>query len=376
MKGAMLYVNAGKGHYTPAVALAESFNNAGHNAIAEDLFTVVGAPFWEWFCKYDWRFLLHHPHLEGLSHRITDNRLSFYLIRWQGLSKKHLSNLYNWYIKHKPDFIVSTNFIGGIILPSALKKLGINIPVFQYAADVFDTPLSGINNDLTKMYLPTEIGCKNAIRKGQNKETVSICPFPLQSYIKNSPHITQQEARKKLGLKNKFTVLFALGGEGIGHPDFLYKMVERGYNWQIVAIGGMSKTTNAAFDKFCKEYPYVDFMRPGFVNNVNEYLIASNIQIGKAGANALMESIYMHRPCIISDLLYAARATKDFFAENEVGWCEGRTSKQVSIVESYYNNKSLLNDMADRYAKLPIKFSSDAFMEQIIKDTEDYYKQA
>ena len=106
MKGAMLYVNAGKGHYTPAVALAESFNNAGHNAIAEDLFTVVGAPFWEWFCKYDWRFLLHHPHLEGLSHRITDNRLSFYLIRWQGLSKKHLSNLYNWYIKHKPDFIV------------------------------------------------------------------------------------------------------------------------------------------------------------------------------------------------------------------------------------------------------------------------------
>ena len=215
MKGAMLYVNAGKGHYTPAVALAESFNNAGHDAIVEDLFTVVGAPFWEWFCKYDWRFLLHHPHLEGLSHRITDNRLSFYLIRWQGLSKKHLSNLYDWYIKHKPDFIVSTNFIGGIILPSALKKLGINIPVFQYAADVFDTPLSGINNDLTKMYLPTEIGCKNAIRKGQNKETVSICPFPLQSYIKNSPHITQQEARKKLGLKNKFTVLFALGGEGI-----------------------------------------------------------------------------------------------------------------------------------------------------------------
>lgn len=369
----MLYVNAGKGHYTPAIALAESFNNAGHSAIVEDLFVAVSAPFWEWFCKYDWRFLLHHPHLEGVCHKFTDNRLSTVLIRNQGLTESHLSNLKRWYDKHTPDFIVSTNFIGGIILPAAFKKLGINIPVFQYAADVFDTPLSGVNKNLTKMYLPTEVGCRNAIRKGQPEETVSICPFPLQSYIKNTPNITQKEARAKLGLKDKFTVLFALGGEGIGHPGFLYKMVERGYNWQIVAIGGMSKTTNAAFDKFCKEYPYVDFVRPGFVNNVNEYLIASDIQIGKAGANALMESIYLHRPCIISDLLYAARATREFFAENEVGWCEGRVSKQVSIVESYFNNSALLEDMATRYANLPVEFSSDKFMLQIIKDTEEYY---
>lgn len=374
MRGAMLYVNAGKGHYVPAIALADSFNKAGHKAIVEDLFIAMGTPFWEWFCKYDWRFLLHHPHLEGICHYMTDNRLSTQLIKGQGLTKGHLSSLEAWYRKYKPDFVISTNFLGGIILPSAFRKLGIDIPVFQYAADVFDTPRSGVNRNITKMYLPTELGVRNAIRKGQPEDTVALCPFPLQSYIQNYKPISQQEARKKLGLKDKFTILFALGGEGIGHPDFLYKMVDRGYNWQIVAIGGMSKSTNSAFDKFCREYPYVDFHRPGFVNNVNEYLIASDIQIGKAGANALMESIYLHRPCIISDLLYAARATKDFFAENEVGWCEGRVSRQVSIVESYFNNSSLLNDMAERYARLPVEFSSDRFMEQIIRDTEEFYR--
>lgn len=373
MRGAMLYVNAGKGHYIPAVALAESFNNAGHSAIVEDLFIVMGTPFWEWFCKYDWRFLLHHPRLEGVVHSFTDTSLSAFFIKNQGLTKAHLSSLKAWYVKYKPEFIISTNFLGGIILPPALKKLGIDIPVFQYAADVFDTPRSGICKDLTKMYLPTEIGCRNAIRKGQPEETVSLCPFPLQSYIKNYKPAGQKEIREKLGLKDKFTILFALGGEGIGHPDFLYKMVDRGYNWQIVAIGGMSKSTNAAFDKFCREFPYVDFHRPGFVNNVNEYLEACDIQIGKAGANALMESIYLHRPCIISDILYAARATKAFFAENEVGWCEDKVSKQVSIAESYFNNHSLLDDMASRYARLPIEFSSDAFMELIIKDTDEFY---
>lgn len=376
MRGAMLYVNAGKGHYIPAKALAESFNNAGHNAIVEDLFVVMGTPFWEWFCKYDWRFLLHHPTLEGVAHRCTDTRLSSTLIKMVGQTKGHLSSLEHWYRKFKPDFILSTNFIGGIILPAALKKLGINIPVYQYAADVFDTPVSGVNKDLTKMYLPTELGCRNAIRKGQPEETVSLCPFPLQSYIKNYKPISKDEARKKLGLKDKFTVLFALGGEGIGKPNFLYKMVDQGYNWQIVAIGGMSRSTNEAFDRFCQAYPYIDFHRPGFVSNVNEYLIASDIQIGKAGANALMESIYLHRPCIISDLLYAAHATRLFFAENEVGWCEGKVSKQVSIVESCYNNAAVLGDMAARYSSLPIEFDSDKFMEQIIADTNAFYAKA
>ena len=81
MRGAMLYVNAGKGHYIPAVALAESFNNAGHSAIVEDLFIVMGTPFWEWFCKYDWRFLLHHPRLEGVVHSFTDTSLSAFFIK-------------------------------------------------------------------------------------------------------------------------------------------------------------------------------------------------------------------------------------------------------------------------------------------------------
>lgn len=372
MRGATLYVNAGKGHYIPAKALADSFNRAGHNVVVEDLFVALGTSFWEWFCKYDWRFLLHHPHLEKIIHNLTDNRFNTWLITNQGKKSNNLKSLKEWYEKYQPEFIVSTNFLGGIILPAALKCINVDIPVFQYAADVFDTPLAGINKNITKMYLPTELGCRNAIRKGQPADTVSLCPFPLQYSMETFQKKSKQEMRKKLGLKEKFTVLFALGGEGIGNPKFLYKMVDRGYNWQIVAIGGMSRTTNRAFDKFCAGYPYVDFIRPGFVHNVNEYLTAADIQIGKAGANALMESIYLQRPCMITDLLYAATATRDFFAENQVGWCEGNISKQVSIVESCFNNGSVLDAMTSRYGSLPIKFSADDFREQIIADTVSF----
>ena len=111
-----------------------------------------------------------------------------------------------------------------------------------------------------------------------------------------------------------------------------------------------------------------------FVNNVNEYLIASNIQIGKAGANALMESIYLHRPCIVSDLLYAARATKDFFSENKVGWCEGKVSKQVDIVEACFKEPDFLEKVETHYSNLPLEFGADKFAKQIKKDTVEYYE--
>ena len=193
MKGAMLYVNAGKGHYVPAKALADSFIRGGHEAIVEDLFVVFNTPFWEFFCKYDWRFLLHHPRLEPIVHSLSDNKLSSLLITAQGFQKKHLNSFAQWYEKNKPDFIISTNFIGGIILPYAVRKLGLNVPIYQYCADVFDTPKSGICNKLDKMYLPTELGIENAVKKGQLAETLEICPFPLREQFETFQYSSKAE---------------------------------------------------------------------------------------------------------------------------------------------------------------------------------------
>ena len=374
MRGAFLYVNAGKGHYTPAVALSESFSKMGHEAILEDLFITVNSPFWEWFCKNDWRFLLHFPRLEGTMHGLTDNKLSNIAIQIAAIMPNHVAAFKKWYEANKPDFIVSTNFIGGVVLPPILKKLKIHIPVFQYCADAFDTPKTGIFKMITKMYAPTDIGCRIAIRKGQPVYTVSKCPFPLQAYIKNTEIISKEDARKKLGLKNKPTVLMGLGGEGIGNTEFLDKMLEKGYNWQVVAIGGKSKTTEAAFKRFTEEHPEVDFYHPGFVKNVNEYLLACDIQIGKAGANALMESLYLHRPFIISQLLYTARPTKNFFDEYRVGWAEGNVSRQVDIVARYFTDAKLQEEVAEAFKNLPIEFSADKFIELILKDYEEYRK--
>ena len=64
MKGAFLYVDAGKGHYVPAVALSDAMKDMGEEAIVEDLFVIFKAPIVRWISKHYWRYLLHHPKLE------------------------------------------------------------------------------------------------------------------------------------------------------------------------------------------------------------------------------------------------------------------------------------------------------------------------
>ena len=76
MKGAMIYVNAGKGHYIPSKALADSFIDSGNEAILVELFKeIFNAPFWEFFVRNEWRFMLKHPELEAKSNSSADNLL-------------------------------------------------------------------------------------------------------------------------------------------------------------------------------------------------------------------------------------------------------------------------------------------------------------
>ena len=64
MKGAFVYVDAGKGHYVPAVALSDAMKAMGDEAVVEDLFIIFKAPIVRWVSKHYWRYLLHHPKLE------------------------------------------------------------------------------------------------------------------------------------------------------------------------------------------------------------------------------------------------------------------------------------------------------------------------
>ena len=80
MKGAFLYVDAGKGHYVPAVALSDAMKAMGDEAVVEDLFIIFKAPIVRWVSKHYWRYLLHHPKLEKKVNKLSNIRTAHGLL--------------------------------------------------------------------------------------------------------------------------------------------------------------------------------------------------------------------------------------------------------------------------------------------------------
>lgn len=375
VKGAFLYVDAGKGHYIPAVALADAFRDMGHEAVVEDLFLAFKMPFVKWISKHYWRYLLHHPKLEKKANELSNARMAHDSLRALSNNTKAIRHFKKWFLREKPDFIMSTNFMGATLLPAVLKKIGIDCPVYDYAADLFDQVKAGIDSQLTMCYISTELGVRHTIAMGQDSSKVKLCPFPLSKKFEVAKKLTKEEARKKLGLKDKFTVLWNLGGEGIGNPKLLYGLVKRGLDIQVVVIGGKSKSTEIEFERFKKLNPSFSLEMRGFVDNAQEYIMASDMQMGKAGANSLMESLYLKRPFLVSEVLYMGRSTQLFFDEYPVGWCEDDLEGKLDIIEMASTNGNVLKNISETMDKLPIDFSAPHFAKMLIEDTEAYRKE-
>ena len=374
MKIALLYVDAGKGHITPAKALSDAFIDLGHDTVVDNLLLeVCNAPWVNWISKHHWRTLLHFPRVEKIMNRRGDSLTNAKRIRFLATHSHGPKDFKLWYDKNKPDCIVVAHFLGANLIKPIVDELNLNIPVFVYSTDVFFTPYTSISDDIDKLYICTELGKELTIEQGQPEETIAICPFPLKKSMRNLKTLSKVEAREKLGLQDKFTILLNLGGEGIGKTTFLKELQKRGLDWQVIAVGTLSKSTALRYNKFKKKNPGFALHTPGFVDNIQDYIFASDVQAGKAGANALMESLYLKRPFLVSNLLYAGLPTKTFMQRHKVGWTEDSVPKQVSILQAYEGDKQEQEAMQQRFAKLPLSFDTLAFASMIIEDTEAYY---
>jgi processive 1,2-diacylglycerol beta-glucosyltransferase len=142
----------------------------------------------------------------------------------------------------------------------------------------------------------------------------------------------------------------------------------RGLPWQVVVVGKLTPFTKMRFTFFQKQYPTFSLHTPGFIPNIGEYIYACDVQVGKAGANALMESMALSRPFLVSDLLFAARNTTTFLDKYRVGWSENKIKIQIDILRAYSQDKKEQNEMEQRFASLPLRFSSEAFVHDILDE--------
>jgi len=370
LKGAFIYVDAGKGHYVPAKAVYDRFLEKGHEATLDNLFLLMESEMWNRLVKSAWRRQLQHPKLERIENSFFDRSLSFHLVKFLAFINISERRAFKaWYEKERPDFIFCTNYFAGPILTTMLKHANINIPLFVLGTDVFDNQKTGVSNRIDIQYMPSQLGVKNYKKHGFDPSIVKLCPFPLKKGMVQYVKYSKLQARKELKIElNKPTLIYNLGGEGIGHTLFIKAVVNQNLDWQIIVLGNMSRATQKRFDGFKQKNPNFSLVTPGFVNNVGLYIKACDVQLGKTGGNAFLESLYLHRPFLMSELLYCSKGYLEFMKDYKVGWAESNTKKQIEILKQFLVSKADQEEMERTMSSLPISFDVPAFVDQIVED--------
>lgn len=375
MKGLFLYVTAGKGHQTPSDALRDAMLDLGHEAVSIDMFDMLHDPFTKKYIQTVWRNELRHPPFERISDAFFDTKFNGMLMNVAARCQFFLKHYFRRYMEEvKPDFILGTHCFVNQIVEPYVRTYGFNIPVYGYAPDIFFYPNVGASRHMDRIYVCSSIGSDWLLQQGFRPDQISLCPFPLKHSIEAYQVPTKEEARRNLGLdEHAFTVLMNLGGEGIGNTKLIRELAQDGFRCQFVVVGRMSPGTKRMYDAFKSEYPDYPLFAPGFTDKMLDYIAACDIQVGKAGANSMMESLYLKRPFIISEQLYPAFRTSLFLEEHKCGWIENSVPQQAKIIERYASSDEEQKHVAFELEHQPMTFGAKAFVKQIMEDTESWY---
>ena len=374
MKGLCVYVDGGKGHYVPAKAVAVELEKLGVETAVEEFFDYLDIRWLGRLNKKYWRLMLKMPGIEQRLSKHNDSDSNGMEIAIKFANKHCWRMLMANLEEFRPDFIFATHPYASTILAEMLDHLKIDIPVYYYATDVFNAPVASICNKLKRFFISTEEGKERVLAMGQNPDTVEIVPFPLQQSIADTPSKTKAEARKQLGLdENLFTLQLNLGGEGIGSLSLLHGLMKKNMPMQIVIVGGMDKKMMKKLNTLI-EHNKADNVRiynRGFITDVKTYLEASDIIAGRAGINTILEAMYMHRPFLITELVYTVIPSAEYVEKYQVGWnCSDDKEKSISIVSEYVDNSERLANIDEQFCRIPIKFSAANVAEKmLVKET-------
>ena len=372
MKGLCVYVDGGKGHYVPAKAVADELCSMGVDTVLEEFFDYLDIRWMGRINKSFWRTMLRMPALERHISKFNDSDSNG--MEWAiRFADKHCTRMLQANLEEfRPDFVFATHPYASTVLSEMFDYLGIDIPVYYFATDVFSAPVAAVCDKLRRFYISTEEGVAVVRSMGQARNTIELAPFPLQRSVADVRKLDKKETRKKLGLDaDLFTLQINLGGEGLGSLYLLESLIKKNIPMQIVILGGMdknmSKKINGIIDKsgntdvrvYCK----------GFVNNVDEYLAASDIIAGRAGINTIVEAMYAHRPFLITELVYTVIPSADYVEKYKVGWnCTGKRKESVEIVLDYAEHPEKLAELDANFNSIPIEFSARLLAEKVASD--------
>ncbi len=362
-------IAAGGGHVAGAHAMCEAIERyypGRFELRVSDYMKDLGIIRLDRFHKDSWRRALRYPILARAGQRLIDAFPRLTIAAERRILRDFARTAAIDLREDTPLLIVSNHGLITTGLAEAKHRYGLEVRVLTFATEPFNISAYWGEPRADHVIVASEDGRRRLLRFGVPADKMTIIGRPVRQAFLNAP--AKPEARERLGLEDRFTCLVSFGGEGVGRNPrgLISALLDSSVPLQVVAITGRNK---ALREELKRLRPGTNRLRvEGFVENVAEYLAASDVFVGKAGPSSVYEALAVGRPVLASGYAGLNELGVVRFIEREgLGRYVRTNAALAQEVRRYAGYPALLEEVARRCRGLNLASSTERFAHHIVR---------
>jgi processive 1,2-diacylglycerol beta-glucosyltransferase len=299
----LLSASSGAGHLRAAQALEQAFSARGDCIVEHiDAMKYASKLFQSLYHKTYISLANRAPELLGVLYDRTDQPWNDPRPRL-AMDRLNVQPMIRMLKRVQPDLCIATHFLPGEILAWLIAKKKLRARNAIVVTD-YDVHALWLCQTVDRYYVALSESAEYMAAIGVPREKLRITGIPVDPLF--AKPVDRNAVRKHLGLDPIApVVLVAAGGEGVGPIEQLVRgLLELRRPWQIVAIAGKSETMRKRLEALSRQAGSLPggalrLCPVGFTTEMDQYMAAANLLVGKAGGLTTSEALARALPMVL-----------------------------------------------------------------------------
>lgn len=296
----LLSASSGAGHVRAAQALEKAFAARGDCTVEHiDTIQYVSKLFQRAYDKAYISMVRRAPELMGVLYDRTDKPWE-HMRRRLALDRLNTGPMIRLLKRVQPDLCVATHFLAAEIIAWLIAKKKLRAHNAIVVTD-YDVHAMWLCRTVDRYYVAMEEAAEYLAKIGVPREKVRVTGIPVDPLF--AAPLDRAETRRALALEaNASVILVSAGGYGIGPVEQLVNdLLALQKPWQIVAIAGKAEKVRKRLEEISANAGKLSsgalrLVPVGFTKDMDKYMAASDLLVGKAGGLTTSEALARNLP--------------------------------------------------------------------------------
>jgi processive 1,2-diacylglycerol beta-glucosyltransferase len=297
----ILHASVGSGHKRAAEALAAAFSRRTPGQVrVEDVLDYTNPLFREAYMHSYLRLTDKLPALWGYVYDQTDREFFRFATELRTL----VDGIWAWGLRRllrefAPHVLVCTHFLPVEVLARRKGRARISQPLYcvvtDYAAHAF-----WAYRDVDRYFVATDDTRRQLIERNVSAPAIVVAGIPVDLQLTEPK--TREATRQKhtITVDQPMVMIFGGGLEPGRVRTIISGLIERGLHGTLTVIAGRNRSLLAELSDL-ESTPTLELRKLGFIDYVDDLIVASDVVITKAGGLTVSEVLARGKPMIIID---------------------------------------------------------------------------